>query len=115
MWTDEKQQQFNALRDKELAGTLTVDEQQQLDVFFAELDAEEAEMLRPAMERMDADIAAKREELAKWQAMNAVREKYLAQRAALLARAQATLAELQAEERALQFEYEKAIDKPIAA
>lgn len=82
MWTEEKQRQLNALREKEFAGTLTADEQEQLDLLFAEIDAEEEEMLRPAMERMDAEIEAGLKELARLQAENAARETLQAKRSA---------------------------------
>jgi hypothetical protein len=114
MWTDEKQQQLDALREKEFAGTLTADEQQQLESLFAEIDAEEAEMLRPAMERMDAEIKAGKKELAKLRAENAARETLLAKRAALVKRAQELLTQLQAENQAIQAEYERAIGQPAS-
>jgi glycine cleavage system regulatory protein len=115
MWTDEKQKQFDALRGKECAGTLTAEEQAQLETFFTELDAEEAERLRPAMERMGAEIEAGRKELVRLQTIKAARETLLAKRAALLARAQQTLAELQAEESRLQAEFEMTMKQQVAA
>ena len=41
-WTPELQMQFDTLRAKELAGTLTDEERQQLEVLVAQLEAEEA-------------------------------------------------------------------------
>jgi predicted nuclease with TOPRIM domain len=114
MWTDEKQRQLDALREKEFAGILTADEQQQLELLFAEIDAEEAEMLRPAMERMDAEIEAGEKELARLQVENAARETLLAKRAALVKRAQELLTQLQAENHAIQAEYERAVRQPAS-
>ena len=54
MWNDEKQQRFDALRLKEAQGILNNGEIQELQAFFVELEAEEAETLRKGMERMDA-------------------------------------------------------------
>ncbi len=109
MWNEEKQLLLNDLREKEFAGTLTGDEQQQLEALFAEIDAEEEEMLRPTMERMNAEIAAGQNELARLEMENAARQTLHAKRAALLARAQELVAQLQAEDRALQAEYEMAV------
>lgn len=107
MWNEEKQHLFDGLREKEYAGTLTDEERQQLDELFAELDREEAELLRPAMERsllreqaLDAEIAQTRARLA---ALEALAER----QAGLRARAEAVLAELRAEQKALQIEYEQ--------
>lgn len=115
MWTDENQRQFDALREKEFAGSLTGKEQHQLEQFFAELDAEEAELLRPWMERMDAEIVAGQKEIAKLKAEIAARQTLHAKRAALAARAQKLLARLQAEDRELQAEYEKAVGRQASA
>lgn len=68
MWTDEKQRLLDSLREKEFAGTLTADEQRQLDLLFAEIEAEEEEMLRPAMERYDQRIAELQSECAETEA-----------------------------------------------
>ena len=71
MWTDDKQRLLDSLREKEFAGTLTVGEQQQLGSLFAEIEAEEEEMLRPAMERYDQRIAELQSECAEADSRNA--------------------------------------------
>ena len=111
MWTEEKQHRMDELRAKKFAGTLAAEEQQELEKFFAELEAEEAELLRPAMDRLDTEIKARRKELAILQAEKAAREILLVKRAALLARTQELVAQIQAEDRALQAEYERALSQ----
>lgn len=109
MWTEEKQQLLDRLREKEFAGTLTSNEQEQLEQLFAEIDQEEAEMLRPAMERMDREIEAGKKEIEALEAENAMVEVILAKREALLARVNEILAQFKAENQALQDEYERVV------
>ena len=56
MWNDEKQRRFDALQIKEVQGALSDAEAQELQEFFAELEAEETESLRKSMEQMDARL-----------------------------------------------------------
>jgi hypothetical protein len=95
MWNDEKQRQLDALREKEFAGTLTADEQQQLELLFAEIEAEEEEMLRPAMERMERECQQKQAEIARLKRKNDLLADLAAQREQLLQRARAALQEFQ--------------------
>ena len=106
MWNEEKQQIFDDLREIEFARPLTDDERQQLEALFAELDQEEEEMLRPAMERslrrerlLDEQIAEKRASIARLEVLAARQER-------LRARAQALLAELLKEQADIQAEYD---------
>ena len=46
-----RQCQLDTLKIREAEGTLTKQEQTELDAIFAELDAEEAEALKPARKR----------------------------------------------------------------
>jgi hypothetical protein len=57
-WTEEKSRRFQELRRGEAHGTLTGAERSELEALFADLDADEADDLRPAFERMDAEAAA---------------------------------------------------------
>lgn len=111
MWTDEQQRQLDALREKELAGTLAADEQQQLELLFAELDAEEAEMLRPAMERMEQEHQQDQAELARLQRKKELLTTLAVQEEQLLQRAQAVLQEVQSEKARLRAEYERALSE----
>jgi hypothetical protein len=56
-WTEQKSQRFQALRRAEAHGALTDTDHAELEALFAELDADEADALRPAFERMDAEDA----------------------------------------------------------
>ena len=57
MWDDTKQARLDALREKEEQATLTADEDHELTRLYAELDADEAERLHSAIERMDQEAA----------------------------------------------------------
>ena len=107
MWIEEKQRQFDALREKEFVGTLTVDEQQELNQFFAELDAEEAKMLRPAMERMEQERIERQSEIADLQQKNALLAKLAEQEEQLLQRARAVMQEVHNEQMRLRADYER--------
>lgn len=84
MWTDEKQEQLDVLREKEFAGTLTANEQQQLELLFAEMDREEAERLRPALERMEQEHQQDQAEIARLQREKALLATLAAQEEQLL-------------------------------
>jgi hypothetical protein len=62
-WTTQQQTLFDELRSRELAGTLTVQEQTQLAGLIQILEAEEARYLAPATDQMRAEQAALRERL----------------------------------------------------
>ncbi|WP_441287229.1 hypothetical protein ACSRUE_34050 [Sorangium sp. KYC3313] len=65
-WNDEKSRRFQALRAAEARGTLTDPERAELSRLFEDLDAEEADALRPAMELAAAraeDLAAQKAQL----------------------------------------------------
>ncbi len=109
MWTDEKQRQFDALRDKEFDGTLTDDEQPQLDAFFAELEAEEAETLRPAMERMDAEIAELQQQCQTAEARNAALAALAARQQELLGQARVYYRSLLSEQAVINSERERLV------
>lgn len=65
-WNDEKGRRFQALRAAEAQGTLTDLERAELSRLLDDLDADEADELRPAMEQAAArvrDLAAEKERL----------------------------------------------------
>ncbi|MEP7338332.1 MAG: hypothetical protein ABI977_11410 [Acidobacteriota bacterium] len=107
MWTEEKQRLLDSLREKEFAGILTSDEQQQLDLLFTEIDAEEEEMLRPAMERYDQRISKLEKERAALQAQNAERATLVARQEQLLTKARTYLNSLLSEQAVINSEYER--------
>jgi hypothetical protein len=57
-WTKDSQARRDRPQDKELAGTLTEPEQVELAALVAQVDAEEAQILAPAMNRLRAEVAA---------------------------------------------------------
>ncbi len=57
-----RQNRLNALKIREVEGTLTQKERTELDAIFAELDAEEAVALKPTMEKHQAFIDSLLEE-----------------------------------------------------
>ncbi len=63
-WTDDKAARFQALRRAEAHGELPAPERVELDALLSDLDADEADALRPAMERLDRQAAAMAEEKA---------------------------------------------------
>lgn len=65
-WNDEKSRRFQALREAEARETLTDAEREELAGLLGDLDADEADALRPAMERAAAragDLAAEKARL----------------------------------------------------
>jgi len=69
MWDDAKQARLDALRDKEELGALEADEERELSSLYAEVDAEEADRLHPAMSRTDQEISALRQRNARLDAL----------------------------------------------
>ena len=51
-----RQSRLDTLKNREAEGTLTQEERTELDAIFAELDAEEAVALKPAIEKQQAFI-----------------------------------------------------------
>lgn len=85
MWTEAKQSRFDDLWQRRFEGALTESEEQELAGFLDELDSEEEERLRPAMERLDQSIETGQKELAEIRRQNMLLETVIAKREALLA------------------------------
>lgn len=111
MWTEAKQSRFDDLWQRRFENTLTKTEEQELDDLLAELDREEEERMRPAMEQLDKNIEAGQKELAEIRQQNTMLETIIAKREALLERVKSQLARFQAESQALKAEYETAKNK----
>jgi predicted nuclease with TOPRIM domain len=92
MWTEEKQTRFDDLWRRKFEGSLAEAEQQDLALLLEELDREEEERLRPAMERMDREIEAGQERLEAIQSENTTLEAIIAKRESLLDYARTILA-----------------------
>ena len=91
---EQNRARFQDLRRRETDG-LTPDEQNELDALITEMDAEEAELLRPALERMDKQAR----QLA---AQNRALADVLQQRLALAQRLEQVLEEARSEDRRIQ-------------
>src|SRR2546426_2839882 len=101
MWNEGKQQRLDLLRIREAEGLLTEAECAEMEALFAELDAEEAAALRPAMQRMQqrqADLRTEKEKLAaeaaQLERIAHAQEELLAEACSYLAHLRARRAEL---------------------
>jgi len=104
-WTDDKAARFQVLRHAEARGTLLNVERVELEALLAELDADEADALRPAMERMDAQAAAMVKEKASLDTKAAELLRIADEEELLLADARAYLERLRQQSAALAEEY----------
>jgi septal ring factor EnvC (AmiA/AmiB activator) len=94
-WTKDSQARLDRLRNKELAGTLTEPEQAELAVLMAQVEAEEAQVLAPAMHRLRAEVGELEHELDTVQGENEELARLLAQQQTLAADARHFLAEFE--------------------
>lgn len=94
-WTKDRQATLDRLRDKELAGTLTGPEQAELAALLAQVEAEEAQVLAPAMGHLRAEVGALEQELCEVQGENEELARLLAQQQNLAADARRFLAEFE--------------------
>ncbi|MDQ3013112.1 MAG: hypothetical protein M3X11_20700 [Acidobacteriota bacterium] len=115
MWNENQQQRFDELRQRKLDGSLSEEEQRQLELLSEELDREDAAYLRPAFEHscqrqqdLDAEIAQK-------EARNALLAELAERERELLQRAHEQLEALRREQEMLRREYEHAMGEPLHA
>jgi hypothetical protein len=108
MWDSSKQQQLNALQQRE-EGELTEGENQQLSQLLHELEQEEWQALRPALQQMRDEQSQLQQEKATLQAQNAV----LAAIAERQADLQAQLTALLAERTMLRRQYENTLGQRL--
>jgi hypothetical protein len=94
-WTNDSQARLDRLRNKELAGTLTEPEQVELATLMAQVEAEEAQVLAPAMDRLRAKVGELDQELYTLQGKNEELARLLAQQQNLAADARRFLAEFE--------------------
>ena len=99
MWDTVKQQQLNELRRREQGGTLTVEERETLDLMLHELEQEEWDRLRPALQRLRGEQKRLGEEVGRLRSQNVVLAALAERQEDVLARARAQLAELLSEHR----------------
>jgi len=114
MWNDEKQQRFDALRLKEAKGTLTDAEAQELQVFFAKLEAEETKTLKKGMEQLDARLDSLLAEKEHVEARNERLTAIVAEQERLLADAREYLTQLKRKQTVLRAEYRDATGGQLA-
>jgi len=107
MWNEDKKQRLDALRIREAQGTLTSEERAELESLFAELDADEATALAPALERMRQQQTALRVEREQLKVEVAALERIAEEQEQLLAEANAYLSGLRAKRSALADEYRR--------
>ena len=94
-WTKDNQTQLDGLRQKELAGTLTEPEQVELAGLMAQVEADEAQALAPAMHRLRTEVGESERELGAVQSENEELAHLLAQQEALAADARRFLVEFE--------------------
>jgi chromosome segregation ATPase len=94
-WTKDSQARLNSLRDKDLAGALTEPEHVELAALMAQVEAEEALTLAPAMNRLRAEVGELEGELNAVQGENEELARLLAQQQTLVADGRRFLAEFE--------------------
>ncbi len=94
-WTKESQARLDSLRQKELAGTLTEPEHAELAGLMAEVEADEARTLAPAMHRLRTEVGELEREIGAVQGENEELARLLAQQQSLAADARRFLAEFE--------------------
>jgi predicted RNase H-like nuclease (RuvC/YqgF family) len=92
-WTKDKQASLDRLRGHELAGLLTEPERVELAALMAEVEAEEAQALAPAMSRLRAEVSQRENDLERLQGDNEELARLLAQQQTLAEDARRFLAE----------------------
>lgn len=94
-WTRENQARLDHLRGKDFAAGLTTPEQAEFAALIARVEAEEAEVLAPAINHLRTEVGALTQTLATVQDENQELAKLLAQQQTLAADARGFLAEVE--------------------
>ena len=114
-WNERKSEEFKALRRAEAQGRLTEVERVALDGLLAELDADEAEALRPANEQLDAQVRAMDAERAELDVKARELERIAREEETLLAEAQVYVARLRQRSAALAEDFSRVMGRAIAS
>lgn len=114
-WNEQKSAQFQALRDAEAHGRLTEAERVTLDGLLADLDADEAEALQPAGERLDAQARAMDAEKAELDLRAKELDRIAQEEEALLNEARAFVARLRQRSAALAEDFRRVTGRAIAS
>lgn len=94
-WTDDKQARMNHLRNQDLAGLLTEADQAELGALMAEVEAEESQVLTPALQRLRTEVGELEREIATVQTQNQESARLLARQQALAEDGRRFLAEFE--------------------
>jgi hypothetical protein len=114
-WSEQKSAQFQALLRAEAQGRLTEAERMVLDGLLADLDADEAEALRPANEQLDAQARAMDAERAELDVKAGELARIAREEETLLAEGQAYVARLRQRSAALAEDFWRVMGRPIAS
>lgn len=112
-WNDDKSQHFQALRVAEAQGALTQAERTELEQLLADLDADEADELRPAMERSVARAGELAAEKARLEAQADALARIVAEHEGLLADATTYLQKLRDKSDALAEDYRRLMGRDL--
>ncbi len=107
MWNDDKSRRFDGLRRDEARRALSEVEQAELAALSAELDAEEAQALQPALDRLAQEADELRARKAQMEAQARELEGLVAQQEKLLAEARAYAERLRLRRTALNDEFRR--------
>jgi hypothetical protein len=107
MGHQDRQQRLDALRLRAARGILTEAEQVELEALFAALDAEEAEALRPALERMQRHGSKLQQEKEQLAGEAAQLERVVRAQEQLLAEARSFLDQMRTRRAALADEFQR--------
>lgn len=114
MWTSAKQRKLNALRRRELEGTLTPAQQTQLSQFFDELNQEEQQQLAPHFKKLNLEHEALVEKVALVKAQNERLAWVVSRQQVLVQRVKEQLRELRRERKKLLSEYARVMTGSFA-
>jgi hypothetical protein len=89
MWNEEKSRRLDELRREEAQRPLSAVEQAELSLLFGELEADEAQALKPALDRLAREAEELRTEKARAEAWARELERIVEQQEKLLAEARA--------------------------
>ncbi len=113
-WTEQKSERFQMLRHAEARGLLTVTDRAELEVLFADLDADESDALSRDIARTDAEAAAIETEKAGLDAEAAELARIANEEERLLTEARAYLEQLRQRSAALAEDYRRATGREPA-
>ena len=112
-WNDDKSRRFQALRATEAQGALTDAERAEFELLLADLDADEADELRPAIERSLARTGELAAEKARLEAQAEALARLMAEHEGLLADATVYLQKLRDKSDALAEDYRRLMGRDL--